>query len=269
MPTPNTTDRSTQERTQHTQPHNATAGTAQTSGTSPTEQGGNPGTEGRAAHAEGPQAQRAQGDRAQDVPVSREARREAGRNTERDSGRSGALARQRGASAGLAPYGAFGSPFALMHQLQSEMDRLFEDFGFGRSPLGLYSRSGSPARGMSTGRGTGSLAQAMWTPQLDMFRRGDELVVRADLPGLSKDDVTLEVEEGVLTIRGERRQEAQEDREGYFWSERSYGTFERSIALPEGVDEEQVKASFRDGVLEVTMPAPKAQEQRRRRIEIR
>jgi HSP20 family protein len=193
-------------------------------------------------------------------------KRPANQRDERTAGEQAAGGKAAGGKA-AAGQGAQGE--RAQQVMQSEMDRLFEDFGFGRSPLGLYRRSGSPGRGVQTGRGGGSLAQATWSPQFDMFRRGDELVVRADLPGIAKQDVSVDLEEGTLTIRGERRQEAQEDRGDYYWSERSYGTFERSVALPEGVDEEQAKASFQDGVLEVTMPAPKPQERRARRIEVR
>jgi len=93
------------------------------------------------------------------------------------------------------------------------------------------------------------------------------LIVRADLPGLSKDDVKIHITDDQLIIEGERRQEREENEGGFYRSERSYGSFYRSIPLPEGVSDEDVKASFRDGVLEITMPVSK-REQRHRQIEI-
>ena len=94
-------------------------------------------------------------------------------------------------------------------------------------------------------------------------------MVRADLPGLNKDDVNVEVDNGVLAISGERRHESQEDRDGFYRSERSYGQFYRSIPLPEGVNPEQCEASFRDGVLDVTLPAPKQETRKARKIQVR
>jgi HSP20 family protein len=283
MATPNTTERTTQkahstqntDNQQRTQRPQSAQGAPSGSATEVSPDTDDRARQQQAAAAEprGGQAAAGRGtdaERAQQVPISREGERE----SRQQSARGGSPMARRVASGGLAPFGAIGNPFALMYQLQSEMDRLFEDFGFGRS---LLSPVAAPPRTTRTGGGTGmtrqgmgqGAGQALWSPQLDVFRRGDELVVRADLPGLAKDDVTVDLEEGVLTIRGERRQDAQEDREGYYWSERSYGGFERSIALPEGIDESQAKASFRDGVLEVTLPAPKPEERRARRIEIR
>jgi HSP20 family protein len=88
-----------------------------------------------------------------------------------------------------------------------------------------------------------------------MFQRDDNLIVRADLPGLSKEDVDLRVEGNCLYISGERRQEQKkETTEGVYLSERSYGSFCRCVELPQAADPEKIDATFRDGVLEVTMP---------------
>jgi HSP20 family molecular chaperone IbpA len=108
----------------------------------------------------------------------------------------------------------------------------------------------------------------MWNPQLETFQRGDELVIRADLPGLKKEDVNVEVTDDAIVISGERRDESVEDREGFYHSERSYGSFYRSIPLPEGTIGDNAKANFKDGVLEITMPAPPREAARGRRIEI-
>ena len=134
----------------------------------------------------------------------------------------------------LARFSELTTPFGMLGRLMNEMDRVFGAFGGG----GL----------------TG--ATQVWNPQLEVFRRGDEVVVRADLPGIKEDQVHVEVDEGVLTISGERRDDRTEEREGYYHSERSYGSFRRSLALPEGVDGDKIEASFESGVLEVVIPVP-------------
>jgi HSP20 family protein len=84
-----------------------------------------------------------------------------------------------------------------------------------------------------------------------------------DLPGLKRDDVKVELTEGLLTISGERKEEKEEKREGYYRSERSYGSFFRQIPLPEGAKTDTAKAEFNDGVLEITMQAPAREPQKR------
>jgi HSP20 family protein len=164
--------------------------------------------------------------------------------------------------------GASSSPFLLMRRMAEDMDRIFQDFGFGRSAFGLTPLLGSTGT-RDLWRDASSLERQIWSPQVETFRRGDKLVVRADLPGLRKEDVQVEVENDVLTLSGERREEHEEKRDDYFRSERSYGQFYRAIPLPEGVNADQCEASFKDGVLEVTLPAPKQEESRRRQIQIR
>jgi HSP20 family protein len=145
------------------------------------------------------------------------------------------------------------SPFAIMNRFANEMDRLFEDFGFGR--------------GLLAPRGFGEISQSTWSPQIEVFEGEGQIVVRADLPGLSKDDVKVDITDDALTIQGERRHEHEQCDESFCRSERSFGSFYRSIPLPEGADADNAKANFRDGVLEVTIPAPE-RAQRRRQIEI-
>lgn len=150
------------------------------------------------------------------------------------------------------------SPFSLMRRFSEEMDRLFGDFGFG----------GSMASGF--GREFGRLAdlqESMWLPQVEAFEREGKLIVRADLPGLNKDDINVDITDDAIKIRGERRQEKEENEEGYYRSERSYGSFYREIPLPSGVNREEANASFRNGVLEITMPTT-ALQSGSRRIEI-
>ncbi len=95
-----------------------------------------------------------------------------------------------------------------------------------------------------------------WIPAMDLVETEDNLVLRADLPGMSEKDLTIEIKDGVLTISGERRAEHEEKGEGFHRVERSFGSFSRALSLPEGVNANQVAADFRDGVLEVRIPKP-------------
>jgi HSP20 family protein len=168
---------------------------------------------------------------------------------------------------GTSPVSGYGanSPFSLMRRMAEDMDRIFEDFGFGPS-LGIAPLL-TPSFGQ--GRGLSSAQRGTWAPQLETFRRGDNLVVRADLPGLRKEDVNVEVDDGMLTISGQRSEEQVEDRDDYYRSERSYGQFFRALPLPEGVTGDACEATFKDGVLEVTLPLPKQPERKARRVEVR
>jgi HSP20 family protein len=151
------------------------------------------------------------------------------------------------------PYDLFwSSPFALMRRMQDEMDRWFGDPSASR---GGWTSSGEQGR-------------LDWAPDVDVFQRGTDLVVRADLPGLSKEDLDIEIGDDSLTIRGERRHETNEERDGVYRSERSYGSFCRVVPLPEGTITDSAKANFRNGVLEVVMQAPGREVKRGRRIEI-
>ena len=165
----------------------------------------------------------------------------------------------------VSEYGGAGNPFSLMRRMAEDMDRIFGQFGFGPS-LGLGPLA-SPALGRGRGLSSGGLRA--WAPQLETFRRGDKLVVRADLPGLRKEDVNVEVENGMLTISGHRSEEQVEDRDDFYRSERSYGEFYRALPLPENVTGESCDATFKDGVLEVTLPMPKQQERKARRIDVK
>lgn len=102
------------------------------------------------------------------------------------------------------------------------------------------------------------LGEPGWTPRLDIFEREGMFVLRADLPGMAKDDVKIEVKDGVLTIEGERKTDFKEEKDGVYRLERAYGSFFRAVALPEGVTHDAVKATFDQGVLEVTAPLPPA-----------
>jgi HSP20 family protein len=155
------------------------------------------------------------------------------------------------------------NPFTFLRRFGEDMDRLFEDFGMGS---GLQAPMFEREFGRS--RDLGEMGMSMWSPQVELFERGNKLVVRADLPGMTRDDVNVEIADGALVIRGERRSEREENEEGFYRTERSYGSFYRRIPLPEGVNAENANATFHNGVLEITMPAPQNAEQRRR-LEIR
>jgi HSP20 family protein len=202
------------------------------------------------------------GDRQRSIQTSNEQSRGA---TQQSRGTGMTRGQQSTPSTG---YGTMGSPFSLMRRMAEDMDRLFEDFG-----LGIPGFAISPALSSQSmqrrGGSTNAFQRGGWLPQIETFRRGDKLVLRADLPGLRKEDVDVEIEDGILTISGERSNENEEDREGYYHSERSYGQFQRSLALPEGVTGDNTEATFKDGVLEVTIPVPKQAEKSARKVQIR
>jgi HSP20 family protein len=191
------------------------------------------------------------------------------------------------------------SPFAMMRRMMDDMDRLFTDFGFAQPGFlssGLFGSDLWPSvdssRALGSGQsGTGQQrsgqsgsqqgpqrsgenalqpwSQGLWSPQVEVRESGNNLVVRADLPGLSRDDVDVEVDDDALIIRGERRNDWENEDEGYYRSERSYGSFYRAIPLPEGVDPNACKATFKDGVLEVTLPKPEESPSRGRKIPVK
>jgi HSP20 family protein len=172
------------------------------------------------------------------------------------AGRTGRAVARR-SSQGLATTAQ--NPFAMMRQLSREMDRLMDSF-FDRGFGSLLRDSGS--------REDDWQSRMLWTPQIDVQQRNDAVVVRADLPGVRKEDVQVEVEGEALIISGERREERAEggDDEGYRLVERSYGSFYRSVPLPQGANTDEIEATMRDGVLTITLPV--LEEARPRRIAI-
>jgi HSP20 family protein len=105
-----------------------------------------------------------------------------------------------------------------------------------------------------------------WVPPMDLVEAEDHFVLRADLPGLAEGDVNIEVQDGTLTISGERKAEHEQREKGWYRIERSYGSFNRSLTLPDGVDPDRIDASFANGVLELRIPKP--EERKPRRISI-
>jgi HSP20 family protein len=137
-------------------------------------------------------------------------------------------------------------PVRELNTIQSEMNRLFNTF---------FESPGAQGNGTATSR--------RWIPAMDLVETGDDFVLRADLPGLSENDVNIELEDSVLTISGQRKSEHEERQEGYYRVERASGTFSRSLTLPEGVDPEKVTAHFDKGVLEVRIPKPEQRKPRK------
>lgn len=140
------------------------------------------------------------------------------------------------------------NPFVFMRRFAGDMERFFEDFGSFRV-MPLLRRDVWPR--------VGEFGRAVWTPQVEVFERDGHFTVRADLPGVTKEDVKVEVVDAALTISGERKEEKEEKGEGFYRTERTYGSFFRRIPLPEGAKAEEAEATFKNGVLEVSMPAPK------------
>jgi HSP20 family protein len=105
-----------------------------------------------------------------------------------------------------------------------------------------------------------------WVPPMDLVEAEDHFVLRADLPGLGEGDVNIEVQDGTLTISGERKSEHEQREKGWYRIERAFGSFNRSLTLPDGVDPDGIAASFSDGVLELRIPKP--EERKPRRISI-
>jgi len=136
-------------------------------------------------------------------------------------------------------------PLRELSSLQSEMNRLFNTV------------FDSP---QSAGQGT---VLRRWVPAMDLVESGDHFVLRADLPGMSEDDIEIELEDGTLTVSGERKAEHEEREEGFHRVERSFGAFSRSLTLPKGIDADAVAASFDRGVLEIRIPKPEARKPRR------
>ena len=140
------------------------------------------------------------------------------------------------------------TPFAFMRRFAEDMDRMFEDFGDFRFPR-VFGKEFFPFRM--------EMKDVEWVPQLEVVQDKERLTVRCDLPGMQNDDIKVEIKEDVLTISGMRNEEKKEEGEGYYRTERSYGSFYRQVPLPAGVKNDTAEATFNDGVLEIKMFATK------------
>jgi len=138
---------------------------------------------------------------------------------------------------------------------QTQMNRLFDEF-FSR-PFGL-----SPFLGGSTLWGD-------FAPSVDVSETDKEIVVSAELPGIEPEDINITLEHNTLTISGEKRAEKEEKGKRYYRLERSYGSFQRTVPLPEGIDEDKIDAAFKRGVLCITLPKTAEAQQKRKQIEVK
>jgi HSP20 family protein len=126
-------------------------------------------------------------------------------------------------------------PFRDLSMLQDRMNRMFEDAGRGW-------------------RGDEPAATTSWSPAVDIYETESDITVQAELPGVARKDITLNIEKNVLTLKGERRFEKETKQENYHRIERAYGGFSRSFSIPAIVDEEKIKADYNDGILKIVLP---------------
>jgi len=146
-------------------------------------------------------------------------------------------------------------PWRALREMEEEIDRAFEE-AFGRRAWPTVWRRWRPV-----------IETRGWAPAVDMFDKEDKLVVRAELPGVKKEDIDVSIVGDTLTIRGERKVEEEVKDEDYYCCERAYGSFYRAISLPTDVETSKVEARYKDGVLEVTLP--KAKEAKPEKIEVK
>jgi len=140
-------------------------------------------------------------------------------------------------------------PFEDVSTFPQQMDRLFSQY-FGRA-----------------GCGEEALAPGAWTPAVDIYETDEKMVIKAELPGLRKEDVDIEVRDNTLTLKGERKFEQETQEKNYHRVERSYGSFQRSFLLPSTIKQEAIEAAFKDGILEISLP--KAEEAKPKKLEIK
>jgi HSP20 family protein len=139
-------------------------------------------------------------------------------------------------------------PFREMSSLQERMNRLMTDF-----------RTRTPWT-------EEEMAQGSWVPAVDIYETKEAIVLNVELPGVTKDEISLEVKDSTLTLKGEKKLEKDVKEENYHRMERTYGSFMRSFTLPSTVQQEKVKARFKDGILEISIP--KAEEARPKQIKV-
>ena len=153
------------------------------------------------------------------------------------------------------------NPFQVFRRLNDEMDRWFDRTING----GYQSQQGDSMQSLQQQYNR----PGTWSPRIEAFQRGDEFIIRAELPGLKREDVRVNVTEDSIVIEGERRDEFENTHGDVYHSERSYGSFYREIPLPEGAISENANATFKNGVLEVKLQAPPTEVRRGRSVEIR
>jgi HSP20 family protein len=143
-------------------------------------------------------------------------------------------------------------PFRELAALQNEMGRWMNQVVGGA--------------GTALQPGNGGQATATWLPAVDVWETENELVLSFDLPGIQEDQISVELDDTVLTVSGQREREEQHTGDRFYRYERRFGTFQRSVSLPPGVNEDDIKATYRNGVLEVRVPKPEEQKPKRIRV---
>ncbi len=148
------------------------------------------------------------------------------------------------------------NPFQEMALLSENLNRMFNrlfDEGFLTSRRSIFSDE---------------LSQGVWSPDVDIYETKDSIVVKADIPGVEKDKVKVEIKDNILTIRGERKEERETKEHNVYRMERHYGEFVRSFALPQKVDASKIKAKYKDGILEITLPKPEEVKGKEIKVEV-
>ncbi len=154
-------------------------------------------------------------------------------------------------SRGLMPW----RPFGEMSRWEREMERMFGDF-FGRSLRPFWDEHRWPA-----------LGTGISTPAVDLYEEKDEIVAKAELPGMGKEDIEVNIDDHQLTIKGEKKKEEEVKEADYYRAERSYGSFVRVLDLPREIQVEKARASFKNGILEIRLP--KSDEAKKREIKVK
>lgn len=147
--------------------------------------------------------------------------------------------------------GRWWDPWRDLATIQEKMNQMFED---------TFTRGHGREEG---------LTPAMWAPAVDIYETDDAVVLKAEVPGVEREQVGIEVKDGILTLRGERKFEKEAKEENYHRMERSYGTFVRSFSVPTSVDSEKISAKLRDGVLEVHLPKAEKAKPKQIRVEVK
>ena len=147
-------------------------------------------------------------------------------------------------------------PFSEITRWEREMDRMFEGF-LGRRLRSFWPERWWPATGVE-----------ITTPAVDLYEEKDDIVVKAELPGMEKDNIEVNLSDNRLTIKGEKKKEEEVQKEGYYRSERSYGSFVRTLELPSEVQTEKVKAAFKNGVLEIRLPKTEEAKKKETKVKV-
>ncbi|MGD9971569.1 MAG: Hsp20/alpha crystallin family protein [Desulfatirhabdiaceae bacterium] len=140
-------------------------------------------------------------------------------------------------------------PYGAVATLQDSINRLFND-AFTRSPADE------------------DFALSAWKPLVDIFDREDAIIIHAELPGVSKENVSIELKENILTLKGERTESREIKEDKYYRKERTFGSFHRAFTLPTAISPEKIKATFKDGILEIEIPKPEEQKPKQIKIDI-